>query len=1809
MDIYRHISQTGLWTRVLCPEPLEALLSALLPIAAERVLQPSGEDGRADVGAHKPLSILDLRLQLPAGPLTYQLRYAGPAGAPDAFRLAVALPQELGPVLGFVQALPGHALSPARRMQVADETWLEAVPGPDVMLRNAALFLVVRGQSGGTAEWLLSEKMDPPDGLVRLQVQPPTVLLGGSGIGLDFGPDDGAASGLWIDTSDQASPGGRTVVDGVEIDTPADNPAWHGLAARKLQLLLPRGVPFIGGHAVDAYLQVGLAPTGGIDLLVHSQVPANGDRPALDVRIECRDPTAQGVAGFVPTLVEVVMELPWPREQPAEGAVPSIQLGGGKPVRARARFVRDSRLASGQPPRMLVSLALESQGADGLLKVDGRNGGMGEKVVVTAATLATALAADGKGPALHSLLTAAVGLSSFLKSGQVVLHRVELLSEGGEAPVGGPVKLRLDYSVDAVVQGLDIGVLSVAMKPNQPLQIRVRDVVLSVFPDRSGLAMLDLDFAAGSMEVKDPGGWRVQGLDKLFDVLGTRSGRGSMWIEVDLKFRVDLGPVKVSGATIRATLDAQGRLKAELRGLAADVNLAPLVQGKGGVQLTPEGFYARLGVHLPALGGLGAAASVEVSGRMVALNLAVTFAGPLPLANSGLGLYALGGAAVINGRPSLPVRDDPIEAQLAWDPSLQGAFGPSDDITIGAEAVIATLADLGFTFSARAGVFLTLPNVAVRAAVEGRYLSSRVTLPRSPAADAGARLLGVVVVDPQDAVLLAIEGRYDIPKLLSVVVPVAARFPTVNDKSDWFIHVGADGWNPNPAAGQRDEYRGRGPVRAVFLPGLINQQVDAYLMFRGRGITAWPRGGHDALGPPITLNEGFVCAMGVGFNVVWGFKPVVWVEISARADALFTVAPLMVVAMGRLGGSLHVGPFSVGVEARLRADLVQGLDPSLHARVCGRIDLVFTEIERCVELRIHNPPLRKLPPLPQSPLSEQAVLADEGYAHVPESKGPDARRPYMHASREDAVAAPPVWPDCVPLLSFAWAPELALDPACAFHQHGHLYPEGLRAVPIGSDLLQYSARLVDVRLVDCTNPAAEVPLAGPLSCAWLLPKAGDAGKVAQPAELALLTPHSELWLSALADAGAQLQDDPLHQHTQICTLRAHARRGYAWGSLAAFNGPQQLRLPPRSLSADATVSRFDADLSTLCMGSLLPSGPLSDDRLREADLPLTVRPAHIIDLPAPLVLAGESVAAAEQALQVPGVDWPEGLTAAVGAAHRQPPALVARLQPTFALTEARVWLLVQPQPEQPGMAASLRVIGDNGQNWVPLPHSQDLGDGRWLQCWAAPEGVRTLWVDLIHRLGPPLAVITLSGLTDAALRAAELRNIGAAQAAARAAQAHANGPETKAGLTGSSKHVLEPGHIYRVDVDLQWSGSLSEIDESGQKKLLEAASNVPLPTRSFWFRTAPALLPTPAVLGEVGSRQFALSVSTRRDGFSPVMLRRFVRGMRPAQSELNRFAVDPVDVHIGVSHAAALADAYGWNLGAEARRADLPASAGAAAAVKRPKLTFHWPSNTGFMTQGEAALFAAVANSPCTLAPPGGAVARAAPKLDTGCWYDFSLVARRKSGAGASQKITLVSFRTSRWRDAPALLEGLGFGRLLPGNSQGDLAVPGASHAAAAAWPLPARGLFESADDAEFDAALAALGLDGRPEVSAPRLTQLWCRRAGLDPQGWLCCGLLLESPEPVHRPGRLELQSVDLLMGAAGAGVRFDSIWRDRSGSRIVLGTTTPFAPVTTRQGVVFRGPRLRLRMQDLRVGAAARSLQGWLWLREAPLFAGELQ
>ena len=1775
MKSHLHLLDEHLFGRMVSSTVVEALLSAL-QVQSSAPLSERSEEGAVLFGVNEhALGVFDLSLIPPPGAndeRAYFLSFEGPEGARTGFRLAVSLEEGAAPrpLFNLLRKLPSHGLVSAKLS--ADGESLEADPAAGtVQIVGRGLFLVLHGRAGGRVGLRLSPNREAPDDVVVLALQPPTVLMGSTGFGLEF------SHGIVFDFAENAAPADRVQIGGVELATPADAPAWQGIAVNRARFFLPRGVPFLGGHAVEAWLQIGLPPTPGIDLVVQTRVAAQGDRPAIDVRIECRDPTATGLDGFVPTLVEAVMELPL--KDRSENFGEAITFGAGKPVRARLRYARKPALA-GAAPASELSLALESQGSDGLLKIDSAGGGLGARIAVTAATLATALIADGaeqtpasdgdgSGVVLHTLLLAAVGLSSFLERGELVLHSAELMTTGGVIPAGKAMRLKIDYSVAATVTGIDVGVLAVQMHPNQPLRVRVREVVLSIDPDRPGLKMIHLDYARSSLEVEDPGGWKVRGPGSLFDVLGTRSGRGSMWIEVDLRFKLDLGPVKVSGATIRATLDEHGKLDGSLRGLDASIALAPMISGRGAVALTADGFRAAMEASIIPLGNLGARADVETAADMVKLSLGVDLPGPLPLGSSGLAIYGIGGVFAANGRPKpVPPGADPVQAALDWDYTQPGAFVPAPAFSFGLEAVIGTAPDLGFTFSARAGLFVTTPDIVVRGSVEGRYMGPRMKIARGGNDLSLLQAKGVIVVDPGDGVTIAVEGKYEIPHIVVTTVPVGAHFPTRS--ADWFIHLGSDGWTP--AGGGRSESREGGPVRSIFLPDIVGQSSDAYLMMRGNGITKWPRGG------PYTFGAGsFVIAFGVGFDIVYGFKPVLWADVFARADILVATHPMSFVGAGTIGGGLHIGIFSVGIDATINVVLVDGAPPHVKAELCGTIDLFFDEIRKCVTLEYGNPTPPDMPPPSEHPLDGQAhSLVDDRYHRLMP----------LATSVADATPDKAVWPDSIPLLAFSAAPTLSL--ASAQFPDAGKYPEGLRARPIGSELLSYEWELVDLTLIDAT--AADVVVAGPFSSAWLDGKTGNAGGQPQPAELALMTPFGDLWLNALGDAGAGLAQPPLVARADICHAQAAARFGWALGEAATRDG-DAYRLPPDPRSADPLQSQVRARVELLFAATPgRPGSVLNSVAAQLLPLHFAYTAPRVRSF-TPRTLDGREFDAwldPGASLLAPGIQ--------LGFDHANPQHEL-RIVPDEPLAQAHLWLVFEAVMWAANAAGArpFTVSDDLARNWLPDLQS-DLGDGWVAVRWLPPAGgfVKLLRARCVA--GIRLGVLGLGGITQSAAAAAASRNAATAAEADKQKQAAKNGPpEATAAPATTRRCVLAPGRLYRIDVQMRWSGTLFEVDDQGRKKVLkqQAADGSTDSPRQYWFRTAP-LHPAGNPPPTGTSAHFAL-LHHRQDLFDPSMLERHLLGYDPAQSELQRFANDPVQVHFSPGHVALLAGAYKFDLLCALRRLDQPETV-EPDELFTPKLA--WAVTTDKMAGSQALIAQAYIDSACELAP-NAVVLQANMKLTRDTWYEVFVLAKSRRAGVKDGRLPGVSFRTSRWAEGSEMMKALRFPLSGAGRADGGIALrPGTV--------LTAR--ISHGDDGAFDAFLTDLGLDGWPAATVPRASLLWLPPR-LPAAAWRCAGVLIESPEAIHRPGRFQVDDLQLAMGNSVAN--FNLRLRDRSGSRLLFATTTPFLPRRTRRGLAFLWltPKLRLECTDKAIGKPPKPLQGWLELPLQPSFAEEAQ
>ncbi len=188
-----------------------------------------------------------------------------------------------------------------------------------------------------------------------------------------------------------------------------------------------------------------------------------------------------------------------------------------------------------------------------------------------------------------------------------------------------------------------------------------------------------------------------------------------------------------------------------------------------------------------------------------------------------------------------------------------------------------------------------------------------------------------------------------------------------------------------------------------------------------------------------------------------------------------------------------------------------------------------------------------------------------------------------------------------------------------------------------------------------------------------------------------------------------------------------------------------------------------------------------------------------------------------------------------------------------------------------------------------------------------------------------------------------------------------------------------------------------------------------------------------------------------------------------------------------------------------------------------------------------------------TLGGPAGLVPNAT--------YDLA-VQVPKPGADLGIALPGVVFSTSRYRNPREQVTALGFAAPLNGAMAGGL-------------PTPALDLTGVPDtDQDGDSRLAVfldqLGLGLWEPVPAGAGTLLWSRP---DAGPWRLGGVLLESPEPLERPGRLRLGAVDCM------GVPFDVVRRNATGTRVLYLTRTPVVPRRRRVGpITWLAPLLSL-------------------------------
>lgn len=1791
------------FNRVVVPSEIGLVLD-MLEFDANHNAQPAGASGEiwgtvrlSPGGQQSPIPGINLGLGLPAdvaGDAPAVVRWTA-----TGFKVWIVLSKGSKVYFAFkpIETAPGAVLLPARKTEGPDglvtfvddsaNQKLQIVSRSGDPLDQLAPSLLVHGDTDTPAALRFTPDTSQEDGIVPFGVEPNTVLIKGTSIGLEFGV-------ITFDDSETATAPEAGPVTLKITNDPSAAPAWRGIVCRDLKLYLPSSIPLFGGRAISMWFAAAFG--GGIHAVADTVVPAVEAGPGVPERkgfsahIECVDPTAQGFAGLLPTLISATMELPV-KPNDLGGAGGAINFIGGKPVRARLTLSRDT---VNTPGDMRTSLCFDAQGPNGLLSVrnseaDGLSPGHFFNV---AAGLATSLIASGEaGDGTLGKLAAGGAAASplFKPQSEFVLNAVELQSNGHGIPVGGELRFSLDYSVALRVKKIGFADgLGVEMVDNQPMRFRIRKVALVYGAGEAG--GFDLDYQHADMEIENPGAWDIGPLKNLFDVIGGRSGRGSMWVEVDLRFKLNLGPVQVSGITLRATKDG-GDIHVTATKMSASLSIPAVLSGSGEVRLVKDsGFAASLSASIIPL-NITADALVIYAPPMTVLGLGVDLPAPIPLANSGLGLFGIGGLFGTNGAPKFnEVEPDPVQRQLQWKPDGVESFREEVGATaLGLGAVIGTLPDMGTAFSAKASILVTVPDAMVRGSLNARAMTERVSMnvtTESPSP--GYSAFGVFSVDP-DAVDFAVVAKANFEPLMVVTVPMAGHFSR-NSGSDWYIYLGADG---APQDG-----RNIGPVSVQVLPNIdvMNVGADAYLMMRGSGLTNWPYGRAVPSGP-WSVADGFVVAFGFSVHNSFGAKPIAWATLNASLDLLLGTSPITIAGFGSAGGSLHLGPFSVGVQATMAYRKQEQLE-YLWAEVVAKIELLFTDIEGRVTISHGDGKAKPTIPEPVGHPLDRLAQDNQVIGTTP-ALTDDSYRLLAYLS-ETHADAPVVWPDVIISVPFGVMPDvqsadITQFPAVAGAKLGP--PK-----PVGTEMLHYTWFLNKVALRDVTDAPdkdadnAGVDAPGHFASSWQAERAGST----TVSELIINSHGNDLFARRIADGGKSLDSNPTEAEAHFCELAVAPREGWAIGARAVA-APSGTRVPAELISSVLTQSLIQATAITYAQSQQIniatnQARQLNLDGLAPIPSPYRVFRPGVQSWPQPQVVAFDGPASMKHEFE--GHYWVPNLTydkADPGAYAEQ----VVELRLDEEVRSGQLLLLV---PDELPLEAFSRCVRGKHQAAGDLPWTPTIGPHSGMKSPAGEpvrfvllqaQNANTYFDTVIVRRAvgqisaevtrtQAIAVVGLRGITWVAdLSAAGQNQLTKAKTAALAKNKTDQYDPDFEWVGPYARTILQPGRLYRLDIEMSWEGHVFEQDVHGARvEVLPSAGGTR--NKRFFFRTAAkkkpvelpfkaSLLPhwaaaavsidapmQPADNAEVQAARFAASrtflAHTRTDEFDAELVQRYFGGYTPAQSELYRFRKDPLQAHFTQDHVVALAQAYGFDLKLACRRVDEAGPSNDAPDLQTMK--FGPLLDPSVLSEPQRIRYDAITQSPCEQPTPG-TTGSCSPDLAPRAWYELYVHALQTVDGESleAKRFRGVTFRTSRWTDPADMLKDVLTGTGSPGQPymQGDLLVDAAKIDAL-------RQSQALNDDRSFENAAAALGADGWPAAEEPRISWLWsASEPGQD--DYRLAGVMIESPEPIVRPGRVDLMpDVDLSMGTKYSRAGALKLARsDRAGCRFLFLATSP--------------------------------------------------
>ena len=920
-------------------------------------------------------------------------------------------------------------------------------------------------------------------------------------------------------------------------------------------------------------LRLALVP--GNDLAATKADPREPKLPwRVRLLVRWDSPTAVGPADLIPTMAEVTVS--WTAANVAlPGTSQQFAPGGsaGETYTLIGRWAYDAR--GGETT---FSLSLDSSGdPDGLRKiVDGQ--GTVDRLVAVAMGLGPALAAgigaaglDGGAVRVAALLAASGALTFVTKSGKVVLHGVKLEQRQralNEPWTGSRQRILVDYSVEIGYEAPAPGGLTVKTQAGRPMRVRYKNVGLQWDHALTGLAAVGFVYENVSFEIEDSGGWTITGpLGEILRVVATRAGASSNWLEVDLAFVIDMGVVRITGATVRVTFDAN-TIGVSLRGLSVAVDVPGTLKGEGRLALAPNGdIRAGLDVEIiPAKVKARAGLAFNPATNFVSIDVTVIFAVGIPLGNSGLGVYGFTGRFVSNGTRDLSglPTNDPIGRELGWyrKPPEQKYRSERGQFALGVGALVGTLPDAAFTFNALGALTVSFPDVTVIFGIDAKLVSPvTVSVPEqgSTPTTGTLLLLGLISID-KSAIVVGVLGTYDIPHLLNLRVPAGAYFPIPPNNADSYVRVGAD----------NVEGRVGDPVQMRILPDTLDAQAWGFLMVEQRKL--------HKLGGDDRLNfDGFSIGFGAGFGVEWRSGPF---RLAASALVLVGLGtkPLMLVGTVDIRGEIDLVVVSIEVHGGVLLEVYEDRQ-RLQGKLCASVNLFLKKVEGCVSIDIGQAPAAAIPP--PDPLVTGIDLTD--------------RRGIVQARAAVGGVAPSaantVWPDTVPVIHFGHRPKVALASTSAFSPGqppaGELWS--------GTSELKYAFRLDSVVL-----KKGGTAVAGPLDSVWwwpthrggVLTTTGDAPSQVEGADLALLSWHPAPWARNLGTDGAQAPADPAKTVAVLCEPPPVLSPVCALGANASWVDLDVVQLAPDGPSAPPFSGYFDvlgregiqgADLETVAL--------------------------------------------------------------------------------------------------------------------------------------------------------------------------------------------------------------------------------------------------------------------------------------------------------------------------------------------------------------------------------------------------------------------------------------------------------------------------------------------------------------------------------------------------------------------------------------------------------------------------------------------------